>query len=105
MAYFKRSLGICLWFMFLTLPLMVVRVNTISHEVEWRWLNMVWVGVAAFVISLGSQFWSKRREACPGCWKNRLPAHLPSDSGISASNTVCVFGAIAIMTAHHWKAM
>ena len=63
MAYLKRSLGICLWFMFLTLPLMVVRVNTISHEVEWRWLNMVWVGVAAFVISLGSQFWTKRREA------------------------------------------
>ena len=63
MAYLKRSLGICLWFMFLTLPLMVVRVNTISHEVEWRWLNMVWVGVAAFVISWAAQFWTKRREA------------------------------------------
>ena len=62
MAYFKRSLGICLWFMFLTLPLMVVRVNTITHEVEWRWLNMLWVGLAAFGVSWLWQFSVKRRE-------------------------------------------
>ncbi|BCR03782.1 branched-chain amino acid ABC transporter permease [Desulfuromonas versatilis] len=48
----KRSLGIALWFMFLTLPLMVVRVNTLKNEVEWRWLNMFWVGLGAFVLSL-----------------------------------------------------
>jgi branched-chain amino acid transport system permease protein len=47
----KRSLGISLWFMFLTLPLMVVKVNTLNNTVEWRWANLVWVGLAAFAIS------------------------------------------------------
>ena len=30
MTHLKRSIGIGLWFMFLTLPLMVVRVNTLT---------------------------------------------------------------------------
>lgn len=51
MKNFKRSLGIALWFMFLTLPLLVVRVNTIKNEVEWRWINLLWVALASFVLS------------------------------------------------------
>ena len=47
--------------MFLTLPLMVVRVNTISHEIEWRWSNMVWVGICAFAIAWLWQFSIERR--------------------------------------------
>ncbi len=61
MAYFKRSLGISLWFIFLTLPLMVVRVNTLNNEVEWRWSNMIWVGLCAFAISWVWQFSVQRR--------------------------------------------
>lgn len=37
--------------MFLTLPLVVVKVNTLNNTVEWRWANLVWIGLAAFVIS------------------------------------------------------
>lgn len=37
--------------MFLTLPLMVVKVNTLNNTVEWRWANLLWVGLAAFAIS------------------------------------------------------
>lgn len=37
--------------MFLTLPLVVVKVNTLNNTVEWRWANLIWVGLAAFVIS------------------------------------------------------
>ncbi len=44
MNHFKRSVGIALWFMFLTLPLMVVKVNTLNNEVIWRWSNLFWVG-------------------------------------------------------------
>lgn len=63
MAHLKRSLGISLWFMFLTLPLMVVRVNTISREVEWRWANLVWVGLCAFAVAWFWQFSIERRAA------------------------------------------
>jgi len=50
MASMKRSILVALWFVFLTFPLMVVRVNTLKNTVEWRWLNMVWVFVGAFVL-------------------------------------------------------
>lgn len=63
MAHLKRSIGISLWFMFLTLPLMVVRVNTINNEIEWRWSNMLWVGLCAFAIAWFWQFSIERRTA------------------------------------------
>ena len=63
MAHLKRSFAIGLWFMFLTLPLVVVRVNTISREVEWRWANLLWVGGGAFAIAWFWQFSINRRVA------------------------------------------
>ncbi len=47
----KKSLGIALWFVFLTFPFLVVRVNTLKQIVEWRWLNMLWVAISAFFLS------------------------------------------------------
>lgn len=49
-----RSFLVSLWFMFLTFPLMVIRVNTTQRLVEWRWKNMVLVGLGSFVLSF---FW------------------------------------------------
>ena len=63
MAHFKRSLVIGLWFMFLALPLMVVRVNTLNHEIEWRWANMLWVGLCAFAIAWLWRVSTERRAA------------------------------------------
>ncbi len=48
---FKQSLLASVWFVFLTFPLMVVRVNTTEGLVEWRWMNIVWVALASFVLS------------------------------------------------------
>ena len=63
MNHLKRSIGISLWFMFLTLPLMVARVNTLSNEIEWRWANLLWVGLCAFAIAWFWQFSIERRTA------------------------------------------
>jgi len=52
----KRSLGIALWFMFLTFPIMVVRVNTLKNQVEWRWWNLLWVGLTAFLLSIAWRY-------------------------------------------------
>lgn len=41
-----------LWFMFLALPLLAVRVNTLHGEVEWRWGSLLWVGAGAFALTL-----------------------------------------------------
>ncbi|WP_321370455.1 branched-chain amino acid ABC transporter permease [uncultured Desulfuromusa sp.] len=50
----KQSLLVSIWFVFLTFPLMVVRVNTMDQVVVWRWMNMLWVALASFVLSY---FW------------------------------------------------
>ncbi len=47
-----RALGIALWFMFLTLPLLAVRVDTLHGQVEWRWDNLLWVGAVTFMLAL-----------------------------------------------------
>jgi branched-chain amino acid transport system permease protein len=48
----RKSLVIACWFMFLTFPIMVIRVNTIEKVIEWRWPNMIYVGIGSFLISL-----------------------------------------------------
>ena len=50
----KQSVVVSLWFMFLTFPIMVIKVNTIENVVEWRWMNMIYVGAGSFVLSV---FW------------------------------------------------
>ena len=58
----KKSMVTSVWFMFLTFPILVIRVNTVENIVEWRWLNMVLVGVTAFTISFMGNFLIKRKQ-------------------------------------------
>ena len=46
----SKSLLVSLWFMFLTFPILVIRVNTVDNIVEWRWQNMLIVGAASFLL-------------------------------------------------------
>ncbi len=43
----KRSFLVSIWIMFLTFPIMVIRVNTINNIIEWRWHNLILVGWGA----------------------------------------------------------
>lgn len=58
----KQSLLVSVWFMFLTFPIMVIRVNTIYKTIEWRWMNLVWVGLGAFVLSFVWRYLMRRRD-------------------------------------------
>ncbi len=57
----KKSFLASLWFMFLTFPLMVIRVNTVTDTVEWRWHNMALVGIGAFLLSMLWRYLLKRQ--------------------------------------------
>ena len=59
----KRALVIALWFVFLTFPIMVVRVNPVEELIEWRWKNMALVGVGSFLLALAAAALRSRREA------------------------------------------
>ena len=62
MSYLKSSLLASAWFMFLTFPFMVIKVNTLKSSVEWRWLNLLWVAIAAFVLSAAWRWAMEKRK-------------------------------------------
>lgn len=62
MQNFKKSILISLWFVFLTFPLMVVKVNTMNQVVVWRWMNVVWVALGAFILSYLWRFMLERQQ-------------------------------------------
>ncbi|MEI7611913.1 MAG: branched-chain amino acid ABC transporter permease [Betaproteobacteria bacterium] len=105
MNHFKRSLGISLWFVFLTLPLVVVRVNTVKQEVEWRWSNVIWIGLCAFAIAWFWQFSIERRaarrsqaasEPHPEKQKHTLAQRLADDPVLSRRALIAV-GVLALV--------
>jgi len=59
----KKSIMASIWFMFLTFPIMVIKVNTVTDTVEWRWHNMALVGVGSFFLSMLWRYLLKRKEA------------------------------------------
>ena len=58
----KKSFLTSIWFMFLTFPIMVIRVNTIENIVEWRWERMFMVGLGSFFLSFLWRYLIKRKE-------------------------------------------
>jgi branched-chain amino acid transport system permease protein len=58
----KKSFLVSAWFMFLTFPIMVIRVNTVENMVEWRWENMLLIGIGSFFLSFIWRYLIKRRD-------------------------------------------
>ena len=58
----KKAFLASIWFMFLTFPIMVIRVNPVEHIVEWRWKNMLLVGIGSFFLSFVWDYLMKRKE-------------------------------------------
>ena len=61
-VHLRGAAAVALWFMFLTLPLLAVRVDTLQGVVEWRWTNLLWVGAASFLLALLWRAWSAWRQ-------------------------------------------
>jgi branched-chain amino acid transport system permease protein len=47
----KKSLIISIWFMILTFPIMVIKVNTIENTVVWRWGSLIGMGIGSFLMA------------------------------------------------------
>ncbi len=50
----KRSTLTALWFMFLTFPILVIKVNTVDNVINWYWARVVYLGVTVYFVSF---FW------------------------------------------------
>ncbi|MBT8353698.1 MAG: branched-chain amino acid ABC transporter permease, partial [Desulfofustis sp.] len=58
----KRSFLVSVWFVFLTFPIMVIRVDSIEKTVQWRWMNVFWVALGTFVLSFVFRYMMRRKE-------------------------------------------
>jgi branched-chain amino acid transport system permease protein len=94
----KQSVVVSLWFMFLTFPIMVIRVNTIENIIEWRWMNMIYVGAGSFILSfiwryLSGKDISKRKESIDARGERRsIFQRLVSEKKLSLPALAIVFG-------------
>jgi branched-chain amino acid transport system permease protein len=46
-----RSLAVSLWFVFLTFPIVVIRISPVNGEIIWRFQNAVLLGTGVFLLS------------------------------------------------------
>ena len=79
-----KSLGVALWFMFLTFPIVVIKVNSLEGTIEWRWERMAYVGAGAFFLSFVWRFLMKRRDGGPedgtaAAWRRKWSERLRTD--------------------------
>jgi branched-chain amino acid transport system permease protein len=58
----KKGALISLWFVFLTFPVMVIKVDPIARTVVWRWSNALYMAVGTFIVYYIAQFFLKKKE-------------------------------------------
>jgi len=58
----KQAFIVALWFMVLTFPIMVIKINTIKNIVIFRWSYFFWVGVVTFFASLVWNYFLRVKE-------------------------------------------
>ncbi|NOQ46377.1 MAG: branched-chain amino acid ABC transporter permease [Desulfobulbaceae bacterium] len=59
----RNGFFIALWFIFLTFPLMVIKVDPVERVITWRWQNMLWIGMGSFCWYLASRIFLARKAA------------------------------------------
>jgi branched-chain amino acid transport system permease protein len=57
----KKSAITTLWFIFLTFPILVIKVNTVDNIVNWRWGNLAIVAVLSFFLSYLWRYMLRRK--------------------------------------------
>ena len=53
----RRAAVVTIWFIILTFPIMIMRVNTVTDTIEWRWGRLIFLGASGFI---GTLIWSMR---------------------------------------------
>ncbi len=57
----KKALGVSLWFVFLTFPIMVIKVDPIERIIRWRWDNAVYVAIVTFLAYLIMRYFKLKK--------------------------------------------
>jgi branched-chain amino acid transport system permease protein len=62
LKHLKSALVASVWLAFLTLPIMVIRVDTVEKTVTWRWMHLAYMAVGSFVLALAWNILLERRD-------------------------------------------
>lgn len=92
-----KSLLSALWLMFFTLPLVVVKVNTIQRTIIWRWNYVIYLGVSTFVLSYFWRYFLRRRDARAGTETKQVNLALFHDPRYMYSSLACVLLIFAVV--------
>jgi len=57
----QKALLTSLWFVFLTFPIMVIKVDPVERIIRWRWQNSLYVALGTFCVYLLAQFILQRK--------------------------------------------
>jgi branched-chain amino acid transport system permease protein len=94
----RRSIIVSIWFMFLTFPLMVIKIRPLERTIEWRWMNLIYVGAGSFFLSFIWRYLLARKEKGISkedteTWQKRVGMKVRSDKRISIPILVviCIF--------------
>lgn len=74
MKNIKQSIFISIWFMLLTFPIMVIKVDTVEKVIQWRWVNLAAMGIGTFLVSLLWRFMMERKAGKPS-ENDKVPWH------------------------------
>jgi branched-chain amino acid transport system permease protein len=58
----KKGFFTSLWFVFLTFPIVVIKVDPIERTVAWRWHNALYMAVGTFAVYLLVKYFQQRKE-------------------------------------------
>jgi branched-chain amino acid transport system permease protein len=92
----KKSFLVALWFMFLTFPIMVIRVDTIYKTIEWRWERMFMVGIGAFFLSFLWRYLHEKKAAGQKKAADSETETLPLAQRLTTDKRFSIPGGIAI---------
>jgi len=89
--------------MFLTFPIMVIKVNTVEKVIEWRWERMLFVGLGSFSLSFVWRYLLRKKETgrkkaeptaairMPGIWRRLQEPKFFLSLGLAAAVLVVAF--------------
>jgi len=82
-----KSSAAAAWFMFLTFPIMVIKISPLDKTIEWRWMRMIYIGVGAFLLSFLWRYMLERKETGSekgeaDSWQKRAGNRIRSDRRI-----------------------
>jgi len=94
-----KSFLVALWFTFLTFPIMVIKVNPIEKTIIWRWMNMVYMGIGAFFLSLVWRYLLARKAMAKeeeDTWQKRMGQKMRTNPRIYIPGLV-IIGILALV--------